>query len=85
MSARSTIHAASRRSVAIPYTLMVAGFNAFLLRQFSVPLISSVTSPAYAIGETAAESLLYRIDNDRFANPKQVLSVAPARGATIRS
>ncbi|MCP4379847.1 MAG: LacI family transcriptional regulator [Hyphomicrobiales bacterium] len=81
----AAIHAASRRGVAIPETLMVAGFNAFPFRQFSLPLISSVSSPAYAIGETVAESLLYRIDNNRFANPKQVLSVAPAPGATIRN
>lgn len=80
----AAIHAAARRGIAVPQALMVAGFNAFPFRQFSVPLISSVNSPAYAIGETAAESLLDRIENGQFAEPRQVLAVTPAIGATIR-
>ena len=81
----AAIHAAARRGVPVPGRLMVTGFNDFPFRQFSAPLISSVASPAYAIGEAVARGLLDRIEGERFAAPRQVLPVSLVPGATIRS
>lgn len=80
----AAIHAARQRGLAVPKDLMVTGFNAFPFRQFSDPLITSVGSPAYAIGEAAARGLLSRIGTDRFATARQVLPVTLAVGATVR-
>jgi len=81
----AAIHAATRRGVPVPDRLMVTGFNDFAFRQFSAPLISSVASPAYAIGETVARGLIDRIEGERFNVPRQTLPVSLAPGATIRS
>lgn len=80
----AAIHAAMARGLSIPDELMVSGFNAFPFRCFSVPLISSVASPAYAIGEAVAEGLRQRIDGDHFACGRKMLPVTLAEGATIR-
>lgn len=81
----AAIHAARQRGLNIPDDLMVTGFNAFPFRQFSEPLISSVGSPAYSIGEAVARGLLERIESDGFAAARQVLPVTLAVGATVRS
>ncbi|MCB1486796.1 MAG: LacI family DNA-binding transcriptional regulator [Bauldia sp.] len=80
----AAIHAAMQRGLVVPDDLMVTGFNAFPFRQFSGPLISSMRSPAYALGEAAAVGLLSRIDGEGFETTKQVLPVVPAEGVTIR-
>lgn len=80
----AAIHAANQRGLRVPEDLMVTGFNAFPFRQFSVPLISSVSSPAYEIGETVARALLARVEGGRFAEERHVLPVTLAAGASIR-
>lgn len=81
----AAIRAAGERGLAVPGDLMVTGFNAFPFREFSVPLISSIRSPAYAIGEAVAQGLLTRIDGTAFADRRHVLPVEPAPGATVRA
>ena len=56
----AAIRAATQLGIRVPEDLMVTGFNAFRFRQFSVPLITSAASPAYAIGEEVARELLRR-------------------------
>jgi LacI family transcriptional regulator len=80
----AAIHAANQRGIKVPDGLMVTGFNAFPFRQFSVPLISSVSSPAYAIGEAVAGALLDRVETGRFAAAEHILPVTLAAGASIR-
>ncbi|MEQ8965710.1 MAG: LacI family DNA-binding transcriptional regulator [Azospirillaceae bacterium] len=80
----AAIRAADERGLAVPGDVMVTGFNAFPFREFSVPLISSMRSPAYAIGEAVAHGLLARVDGTAFAERRRVLPVEPAIGATVR-
>ena len=81
----AAIHAAADRGLRVPDDLMATGFNAFPFRQFTKPLISSVTSPAYALGEAVAHGLLARLETGRFAEVRRVLPVQPAPGETIRA
>ncbi len=80
----AAIHAATQRGLRVPDDIMVTGFNAFPFRQFSVPLISSVSSPAYAIGEAVARELLDRVESGGFKSREHVLPVTLAIGASIR-
>lgn len=81
----AAIRAAAQRGLSVPDQLMVTGFNAFPFRQFSSPLISSVSSPAYAIGEAVTRGLLERIESGSFASVRRVLPVTLTVGATIRT
>lgn len=80
----AAIHAAASRGIAVPDELMVTGFNAFPFRRFSKPLISSVSSPAYALGEAVAHGLLSRVENGGFEEARKVLPVRSAPGETVR-
>jgi DNA-binding LacI/PurR family transcriptional regulator len=80
----AAIRAATQLGIRVPEDLMVTGFNAFRFRQFSVPLITSVASPAYAIGEEVARELLKRLENGFFRSKFYVLPVAMTEGASIR-
>lgn len=51
-----------RRGIAVPERLAVIGFNDLPFAQFSVPSITSVTTPRYEIGFQAAHMLLRQID-----------------------
>ncbi len=80
----AAIHAAADRGIAVPEDLMVTGFNAFPFRRFSKPLISSVSSPAYALGEAVAHGLLSRVETGRFEEARRALPVEVAPGETVR-
>lgn len=70
------------RGIAIPEQVAIAGFNGFESRRYAQPLITTVISPAYALGETAGKVLLERFSSDRFKNKEIVLPVYLEPGAT---
>ena len=80
----AAIRAAAQLGIRVPEDLMVTGFNAFRFRHFAVPLITSVASPAYAIGEEVARELLKRLESGFFRSKSYVLPVAMTDGASIR-
>jgi DNA-binding LacI/PurR family transcriptional regulator len=52
--------------VAVPRDVLVTGFNGFELWQFTDPVLTTVFSPAYRMGELGAELLLDRLAHGRF-------------------
>ncbi len=60
--------AALQLGFSIKKDLMLTGFNGFAFREYSMPLLTSMRSPAYEIGEEAAAALLKRITKGSFQN-----------------
>lgn len=73
--------AALQLGFTIKHDLMITGFNGFAFREYSMPLLTSMRSPAYEIGEEAAAALLKRIIKGSFQNGK-VLNVEFLPGDT---
>lgn len=70
------------KDIAIPGRVRIAGFNGFESRRYARPLITTVMSPAYAIGERAAEALLERFAGDSFRETDVMLPVHLDPGET---
>lgn len=73
--------AALQLGFSIKKDLMITGFNGFAFREYSMPLLTSMRSPAYEIGEAAAAALLKRITKGSFPSGK-VLNVEFLPGDT---
>lgn len=73
--------AALQLGFSIKKDLMITGFNGFAFREYSMPLLTSMRSPAYEIGEAAAAALLKRITRGSFPGGK-VLNVEFLPGDT---
>jgi LacI family transcriptional regulator len=71
-----------RKGIAIPDSVMVTGFNAFESRSYSDPLLTSVFSPAYEMGERGGHELIRRLEEGRFASTVIRLPVRFAPGQT---
>ena len=63
------------RGIAIPDQVRIAGFNGFESRRYARPLITTVMSPAYALGERAGQALLDRFAEQQFRERDIVLPV----------
>jgi LacI family transcriptional regulator len=73
----------AERAVAVPDRVKVTGFNAFDFWQFATPTLTTVRSPAYALGETAAANLLQRLKVGCFVQRDVILAVALEPGASV--
>jgi LacI family transcriptional regulator len=62
--------AAKQLGIEVGSPLMITGFNGFAFREYPVPLLTSMRSPAYEIGQEAADQLVERITNGRFPEGK---------------
>lgn len=80
----AALHAARRVGLEVPRDLQVTGFNGFDFRSFSVPLLSSVRSPAYDIGSEAADRLIARVTTGAFPPEGKVFAVTELAGETLR-
>ncbi|WP_336331443.1 LacI family DNA-binding transcriptional regulator [Pseudomonas putida] len=80
----AALHACGEKSLQVPADLMITGFNAFPFRDFTLPKLTSVTSPAYQIGEEAARALVARVETGVFERPLIKLPVEIADGSTLR-
>ena len=68
----------------VPDDIGITGFNAFDTNAALQPVLESVHSPAYALGQTGGQALLSRLENGHFEFNTLVLPVLPAAGTTLR-
>ncbi len=62
--------AAAQLGLKVGSSPMITGFNGFTFREYSVPLLTSMRSPAYEIGQEAAVQLISRITEGTFPEGK---------------
>jgi DNA-binding LacI/PurR family transcriptional regulator len=72
----------SDRGVAVPQQVRVVGFNGFEAHRYSRPHLTTVLSPAYALGERAGQAMLDRLRNGHFSQAEHVLPVVFEQGFT---
>lgn len=70
------------RGVRVPEDVRVVGFNGFEAHRYARPHMTTVLSPAYAVGERAGEAMLARLRSGRFEQPDHVLPVVFDPGFT---
>ncbi len=68
----------------VPEDIGITGFNAFDTTAALLPVLESVQSPAYTLGQTGGAALLARLENGRFEFDTLVLPVVPVTGTTLR-
>jgi DNA-binding LacI/PurR family transcriptional regulator len=66
--AMAALKACQQSGLSVPSDITVAGFNGFESRQYSTPLLTTVVSPAYDIGETASKLMLEHIKQGYYSN-----------------
>ena len=74
--------AAHQCGLEVPHELRVTGFNGFTFRHYAQPLLTTVVSPAYALGERVAALVLARLDGRPFPARPVMLEVALDRGGS---
>ena len=67
----------------VPEDIGITGFNAFDTSAFLRPVLESVRSPAYELGETGGRALLARLEHGRFDSDSITLPVTPVQGTTL--
>lgn len=82
--ALAAVQLMKRNGIAVPDRVMVTGFNAFEFRCYGDPLLTSVCSPAYEMGERGGQELIRRLEEGRFASSTIRLPVRFAPGRTTR-
>lgn len=68
--------------VRVPQDVLVTGFNAFIFREFSDPVLTSIRSPAYDLGALGGEVLVRRLETGAFPRNEIVLPVKLLLGET---
>jgi LacI family transcriptional regulator len=66
----------------IPEDVRVTGFNAFDFWRYSRPVLTTIESPAYALGELGGTMLIERLRTGRFEKRETVLPVQLRLGAS---
>ena len=59
----------------VPGDVKVTGFNGFAFRRYAIPTLTSIHSPALALGERAGDMLLERVATGAFSAAEVVLPV----------
>jgi LacI family transcriptional regulator len=70
------------RGLEAPRDVLLTGYNAFDFWQYSEPLLTTVRSPAYELGDTAGRAMLAYLDQGRFGARDTVLPVSLVAGDT---
>jgi LacI family transcriptional regulator len=70
------------RGLRVPHDVRVTGFNGFDFAHYADPPLTTVISPAFALGETAAAALLARLATGRFGERRRCLPVVFAPNAS---
>lgn len=81
----AALQAAVTLGLVVPRDLSVTGFNAFGFRDYVRPLITSVISPAYSIGEETANQLVRRVAVGSFVSHEYIFKTVLAPGESTRS
>jgi len=63
----ATLKLLKARGVKVPENVRVTGFNAFDFWQYSDPVLTTVRSPGYELGQIAGRELIARLETGRFA------------------
>jgi DNA-binding LacI/PurR family transcriptional regulator len=73
-----------QRGISIPDAVMITGFNGFPPRDVVEPLLTTICSPAYEMGEKGAEAMLGRLTRGRFEAAEILLEVGFLAGDSTR-
>lgn len=71
-----------RLGARVPEDVMITGFNAFDFWQYPDPVLTTVRSPAYAIGEVSGKEIMRRLTDKSFSQREIVLPVTIVPGGT---
>ena len=66
----------------VPEQVMVTGFNAFEFWQFSDPVLTTVRSPGYELGQVAGREMVHRLQTGAFSQRAIKLPVELVEGET---
>ncbi|MEZ5863685.1 MAG: LacI family DNA-binding transcriptional regulator [Geminicoccaceae bacterium] len=81
--AAQSIGALARIGRQVPQDVRVSGFNALPITGSVHPPLTTVRSPAFALGTRAADLLVQRLADGRFATKELVLPVEPHAGLSL--
>ena len=70
------------RGLRVPADLLLTGFNAFDFWHYTDPVLTTVRSPAYAMGARGGEEMLARLQTGAFATREIVYPVELQRGGS---
>jgi LacI family transcriptional regulator, galactose operon repressor len=70
------------RGIKVPDHVMVTGFNAFDFWQYSDPVLTTVRSPGYELGQAAGHEMIRRLQTGAFSKPVIKLPVELILGET---
>ncbi len=71
-----------RHGVVVPENLIVTGFNAFDFWQYSDPVLTTVRSPGFELGQEAGRAMIARLESGAFVQRKVVLKTTLQPGDT---
>ena len=78
----AVLKALARRGVRVPERVKVTGFNNFVFRNYTTPLLTTVNSAANAMGRKIAEAGLHRLETGAFPATQTELAVSLVQGET---
>ncbi len=70
------------RKIEVPAEVLVTGFNKFAFWNCSSPLLTTVESPAYEIGNRGGKEMLRRVEGASFSSSDIILDVVPTEAAS---
>ena len=70
------------RGFKVPSQVMVTGFNAFDFWQYSDPVLTTVRSPGYELGQAAGREMIQRLQTGAFSQKEIKLPVELVMGET---
>lgn len=73
--AMAALKACKKLGLAIPGDITVAGFNGFESWRYSSPLLTTVVSPAYEMGQRAGEMMLEHLKTGHFSTQNMIFPV----------
>jgi LacI family transcriptional regulator len=71
----AAIQTLGQMGVRVPDGVVVTGFNAFEIWQYSMPTLTTVESPAHQMGVQAAAEMVHRLRGGKFRRPEVLFPV----------
>jgi DNA-binding LacI/PurR family transcriptional regulator len=71
------------RGISVPGEVKVTGFNAFDFWKYSDPVLTTVRSPGFELGQEAGRAMIERLEAGRFNRSKAVLETTLQPGETV--
>lgn len=73
------------RSIRVPQDVSITGFNAFEFWKYTDPILTTIRSPAYELGQLAGQHILQRLKSGSFAVQEIVAPVQFLKGGTTKA